>query len=1789
MKTPQIPPNESERLTALNRYKILDTLPEQEYDDLTQLAADICGTPIALISLVDRDRQWFKSRCGLDASETPRDISFCGHAVAENAILNIPDTAKDSRFADNPLVTQDPKIRFYVGIPLITPDLYTLGTLCVIDRQPRDLTQKQIQQLKALSRLVISQLELRRGNEASRLLVSVVDSSDDAIITKTLDGIITSWNASAQRIFGYLEQEAIGQPMGILIPPDREEEERQILAKVSQNEQIEHFETVYIRKNGNRIDVSTTISPIRDREGIIIQASIIVRDISYRKESEVKLAQLEYERGKLLESYTTELERKVVQRTIDLNTRFEREQLIGKIAVKIAASLYLPEILEASVQELRAFLGCDRLLIWQLQSDGNGKVVAESVDRGWRSSLHDDIDDPCFRGDVALRYGEGHTIAISNIHTHGYPKCYIKLLDFYQVKSNLVVPIKVSGQLWGLLIGHQCLEYRVWQDDDLRLLDDMAVQMAIAIQQANAYQLIQSELTERQRTEAALRESEKRFVSLASAAPVGIFRTDVEGNCLYVNDRWCQIAGIRFEEAAGFGWINSIHPSDRELVEAEWNASIRECRPYQLEYRFQNPAGQITWAYGQAVAEHNEAGEIIGYVGTITDISDRKQAEAALQKLNQELEYKVAERTQDLLQVNSMQRAILDGADYSFISTDLNGIIQTFNAAAERMLGYSASEVVGKAKPALIHDLQEIVDRASMLSAELDRDIPVGFEVFVAKALLGIVFEEEWTYIRKDGSRFPVLLSISAMKDENQQIIGFLGIAKDISFRKQLEQQVAQQTAALQASEATNRKMLVAIPDLLLRLTRDGTCLDFISPEVEAEKFLHINNHISEVLPPELTQTQLQVIERAILTGELQVYEHKFVKHHRITYEEIRILAINDNEVLAIVRDISDRKQTELALKKSERRYRALMNNASDAIFQTDLQGDLIEANRRAESLLGYSLDELLRLPMSHIHPPEVLETISNHFRQIVQTGVGTILETLIVRKDGQQVPVEINPNVIDLGDEIVVQAIFRDISDRKQAEARVKRYENIISSTKDGIALLDRNYTYQIANQAYLSWCNKTSDQVIGASVRDILGSELFDTFIKPRLDRSLAGETVQYEQWFDYPNIVPQFLSVTYTPYLDINQTIAGIIVSLRDITKLKQAEQAIAKYAREVEDLYNNAPCGYHSLDNDGRIANINDTELQWLGYSREEILGKSFTEIVTAESSLIFQNNFSSFKRRGWIKNVEYDLICKDGTVFPVFLNATAVKDPEGNYLYSRSTLYDARDRKQAEKSIKESEARFRYLADHAPVLIWMAGLDKLCFYFNRPWLEFTGRTIEEELGCGWEVLLHPEDRQFYIDSYEAIFDTQQSFSMEYRLRRFDGQYRWLLTTGNPRFDADGEFLGYIGSCIDISDRKQAEQKLVENQKFIQKIAESSPNILYLYDLQENRNNYCNREITATLGYSPEEVQAMGSSFFANLMHPDDLANMPNYYQQIAAAEDGDIFEIEYRMRHANGEWRWLSSRDSVFSRDEQGHVKQTIGTAQDISDRKQSEITIQQTTAQLEASNRELEAFAYSVSHDLRAPLRAIDGFSNALLEDYGEQFGEEGKDYFDRIRRNVNRMGMLIDDLLRLSRISRSEMQYSNVNLSALVQEQLAELQILEPERQVEVVISPDVVVLGDATLMRVVISNLIQNAWKFTSHHATARIEFGVMQQEEQITYFVRDDGAGFDMNYAKMLFRVFQRLHNTNEFQGTGIGLATVQRAIHRHGGLVWAEGIVEKGATIYFTVGGTGQSSMNNSPKV
>lgn len=234
-----------------------------------------------------------------------------------------------------------------------------------------------------------------------------------------------------------------------------------------------------------------------------------------------------------------------------------------------------------------------------------------------------------------------------------------------------------------------------------------------------------------------------------------------------------------------------------------------------------------------------------------------------------------------------------------------------------------------------------------------------------------------------------------------------------------------------------------------------------------------------------------------------------------------------------------------------------------------------------------------------------------------------------------------------------------------------------------------------------------------------------------------------------------------------------------------------------------------------------------------------------------------------------------------------------------------------------------------------------------------------------------------------------------------------------------------------------------------------------------------------------------------------------------------------------------------------------------------------EARVRRRTAELKVSNRELEAFNYSVSHDLRAPLRAIDGFSQALLEDYGDQLDEEGRGHLDRVKAAANRMGELIDSLLKLSRVSRSEMDSQLVDLSEIATEIVEDLRQRQPERVVEVSIQPDAVAQCDPVLLRSVLENLLGNAWKFTGNTDAAHIRFAATRTDGESVYSVSDNGAGFDMAYSNKLFSAFQRLHGQSEFPGIGVGLATVSRIVWRHGGRVWAEGVPDEGATFYFTL--------------
>jgi PAS domain S-box-containing protein len=479
----------------------------------------------------------------------------------------------------------------------------------------------------------------------------------------------------------------------------------------------------------------------------------------------------------------------------------------------------------------------------------------------------------------------------------------------------------------------------------------------------------------------------------------------------------------------------------------------------------------------------------------------------------------------------------------------------------------------------------------------------------------------------------------------------------------------------------------------------------------------------------------------------------------------------------------------------------------------------------------------------------------------------------------------------------------------------------------------------------------------------------------------------------------------------------------------------------------------------------------------------------------------------------------------------------------------------------------------------------APVDYVFVSANRAFGEQTGLVPAEILGRRVTDVLPGVEKSGLIELYGqvALGGAPQRFEIYFEPlgRHYD------IQVFSPR---RGQFATVF---VDVTERRRAEDDLEENRRFLQRVLEVTPDLIYIFDLASRRNVFSNREMLEVLGYTSDEVLAMGGTVVPRLLHPDDAQLVAEHYAKAAQLADDETAEVEYRMRRRDGTWCWLHCRDSVFRRSDDGAAVHLIGTAQDITARRQAEAArreaeralavanvdlerrVSSRTRELEAAYEELEAFSYSVSHDLRAPLRALDGFSLALLEDYGEQLDDTARDYLARVRAASQRMGRLIDDLLTLSRVSRQDLVREEVDLSAIGRDVIADLRQADPKRLVEVTVADGIVANGDPSLLRVVLRNLLDNAWKFTSRRPHAHIEVGVERRGGVVAHEVRDDGAGFDTAYVDKLFTPFQRLHAADEFPGTGIGLATVRRIVRRHGGSVWAEGAVDSGATIRFTL--------------
>jgi PAS domain S-box-containing protein len=446
-----------------------------------------------------------------------------------------------------------------------------------------------------------------------------------------------------------------------------------------------------------------------------------------------------------------------------------------------------------------------------------------------------------------------------------------------------------------------------------------------------------------------------------------------------------------------------------------------------------------------------------------------------------------------------------------------------------------------------------------------------------------------------------------------------------------------------------------------------------------------------------------------------------------------------------------------------------------------------------------------------------------------------------------------------------------------------------------------------------------------------------------------------------------------------------------------------------------------------------------------------------------------------------------------------------------------------------------------------------------------------------------MLIHPDDRAGVAEARRAALAGGARFQVEHRIVRPDGALRWVLQAAVVEWDDAGLPVRLLGIIQDITDRKRSEDEIRAAEVRLRVLFDHAPIGVGEVTLS-GKLVRVNQYFCQFVGYTADEVLSMRG--MTDLLHPDDIEAHVAIRQRILS-EEIETYSADRRFVQKGGGVIWGEVQRSLV-RDPAGHPLLYIDTIRDITAQREAEsevraltaeleARVEQRTAELELSNKNLRAFSYSIAHDLRTPLRGLNGFSDALLEDYGEILGETGRGYAQRIQAASERMGTMIDDLLRLSQVTHADMNLVPVDLSAEVAAIADGLRSVDPGRRVSFAIQEGVWVTADRILIRAVLDNLVENAWKFTAGRDDATIEFATAATEDDGTVccYVRDNGVGFDPAYADKLFQPFQRLHTPREFPGTGVGLASVQRIIERHGGRVWAQGAVDGGATFYFTL--------------
>ena len=1247
--------------------------------------------------------------------------------------------------------------------------------------------------------------------------------------------------------------------------------------------------------------------------------------------------------------------------------------------------------------------------------------------------------------------------------------------------------------------------------------------------------------------------SEERYRSLITATAQLVWTTDAKGNVVEDIPSWRAFTGQSEEEVKGQGWIHALHPEDRERTAAVWAHAVGTRSNYATEYRVRRLDGEYRHFIVRGVPILKKDGGIREWVGTCTDVTEWKQAQ------------------EELFNSRQMLQLVLDNIPQRVFWKDRNLVYLGCNKPFADDANHSVPDaVVGKTD-------YELRDVAAAEAGQQRADDQQVIESGASKLNYEVPFN------KPDGTQSWLMLNKAPLRDLSGNVIGVLGTYEDITFRKQAEAVLKREQKAKLDTEIFHRERAEKslreekqTVDEAQRLAKVGSWVWELEPERIAwsEEMCDILGHDpaapipsyqegKRFFTPESWERLDAVVQDTLRTGAPFQVDLEIVRpggqrgyitsRGEAQRDEIGRIA----RLRGTVQDITARKRAEAELQWKSAFFEALVHGSNDGILVVDSEGKKILQNQRTVDLwdipaaiandpddskqVQFVIQERVKDPEEFLarvlhlysHPDEV-------GRSEVELKTGTVLDRYS------------SPVIDSKGKYYGRIWSFRDITERKRAEEALQKAHDTLE-----LRVQERTAELKIANEQLartnrlLHILSECDHQMVHAKDESELLREICKVIVGPGGYPSV---------WIGYPE--------------------NDDVKTVRPVAQ----EGFEPGYLDSIKIVWADVP--------EGR------------GPAGTVIRTGCPSIVKDIETSVHFAPWKEEATRRGYVSVIALPL-CGHGQVFGALViysktadaftsgEVAALTELAEDLAYGIMSFRAQAERDRAELELRRVADLQSAILNNATYTVISTDEKGIITSINPAGEKALGYTSDECVGKLMPTVFHdPVEmaERAKLFSQELGIAIEPGFEVFVARARHDlpNEYEWMyVRKDGSRFpvwlsvsalrDSQRNVIGFLGLANDITERKRAEEALHRSEQKFATIFHASPVALAVSEYGTGRLVEINEAMVrlAHASSRDELITRTSLEFGFTLEARNKLLETLDRFGHIDRAEikaqraDGEPFvgEVSISPYELDGK-RYLLS--NIVDMTERYKAREEIQRLN-----KDLEARVAARTAELLAANQELETFNYSVSHDLRAPLRAVDGFSRFLQDEFSAHLNSEANASLDRICEATARMDQLINGLLNLSQIGRATLRTGPVNLSALAAEVAAELHESEPKRAVVFTITPNLYADGDSNLLRSVLQNLLGNAWKYTSKHDSAHIEFGATQTEGKTVFHVRDDGAGFNPEYAGKLFTAFQRLHRADEFPGTGIGLMVVQKILQRHGGKIWAEGLEDKGATFYFTI--------------